>query len=251
MDIQYKDFFFDDALLNRYREQLYGSDQNGYVLLKDFIPPNVTEHIQRFWTEIINHELSHEKFSSKTYHYGDKNVYNFSQHQPPHYRAFHNFLWNYPDDEVTHQVAYLVMMLINQVERKPIYKEIFPQKIVQPKDDPVVGQSVSYRVVQTIQDHAVPEHKDYAKGDPDYFAPEKLQATLFLSQFGKDYQKGGMYFDKNTGERIKTGQELDIKAGDLLLWRYSNAHGVEGVESEDNELGFMRIIFPREFIYQK
>lgn len=38
---------------------------------------------------------------------------------------YFNFMWNYPADEITHQLS-LIMFMLNQIESKPVYKEFYP-----------------------------------------------------------------------------------------------------------------------------
>lgn len=253
MTLKYNDFLFSDDILNTYRKEIYHSQGNGFVVLRDFLPPQLAKHIQLYWSEIIDPNCLNKDWHYKKdreFFLGHPNVYKSAKNDEWDLRVFHNYVWNYPEDEVTHQVAYMVLNLINQIERRPIYWEFFPFRYGKmPKGETLIGQALSYRIIQTFNKSDIKEHKDYAEGDSHYVDPGKLNASLILSDYGKDYTGEGMIFTKNTGERLILNRDLDLKLGDLVIWRYCNTHGIRGVESEEGQLGFMRAIFPREFVH--
>ena len=76
-----------------------------------------------------------------------------------------------------------------------------------------------------------------------FFDPSRLQATLALSSPREDFNNGGFYLDIDGKEFFN--QDLDVEAGDLILWRYNLGHGVKNVAvNSKKDLGFMRIIYP-------
>jgi hypothetical protein len=88
---------------------------------------------------------------------------------------------------------------------------------------------------------------DYARRfEKNRYDPSRLQATLFLSEKGRDYASGGFRFETNQGKTIGFGDEIAVAPGDLVIWRYNNLHSVENVASASGQFGFMRIIYPPE-----
>ena len=43
---------------------------------------------------------------------------------------------------------------------------------------------------------------------------------------------------------VSFGTDVDIRSGDLLIWRYANLHGIENVNTAPGQFGFLRIIYP-------
>ena len=41
---------------------------------------------------------------------------------------------------------------------------------------------------------------------------------------------------------------MEIKAGDLVLWRYNNQHAVMNISSKAGQLGFLRVLHPPELL---
>ena len=100
-------------------------------------------------------------------------------------------------------------------------------------------------------DIEVQPHKDFSTEKYITEEPESqnyLQATLFLSDYGKDFTGRGFHFTTNQGEKIYPAQDLNLSSGDLMIWRYINQHGVEDTQTLEGGLGFMRIVFPHEDI---
>ncbi|MFQ5786602.1 MAG: hypothetical protein ACE5H1_01340, partial [Thermodesulfobacteriota bacterium] len=58
----------------------------------------------------------------------------------------------------------------------------------------------------------------------------------------------GCIFETNQGNDVVFGDDVLINPGDLVLWRYINQHSVQDISTEQDKLGFMRIIFPPEFM---
>ena len=44
-------------------------------------------------------------------------------------------------------------------------------------------------------------------------------------------------------KRSVSGKKV-AKAGDLIIWRYTNEHSVENISCSNDQSGFMRIIYP-------
>lgn len=252
MSINYSSFLLPESELNGIRKVLYSPTGDGFYVLKGFLPENIGQHIRRFWSEIIDTSCLNRSFCYKTrneFFFGHPNVYRVAKDDTHDVKVFHNYLWNYPHDEVTHQIAHMVISMINQLERKPIYHELHPMRYRSDEKDAFKGCMLSYRVIQTFNNATVPEHRDFGKDDPHNCFPEKLNATLILSEHGKDYGGEGMSFTTNAGRKLILNKDLQLTTGDLLLWRYANLHGVDGVKSEAGQKGFMRIIYPREGVY--
>lgn len=211
---------------NEIRRELYHSDGSGYYILSNYLNEKFTEHIVSFWAEYVKEQSFKPKGQI---YYGCPNYRTSNSNGVSYY----NFFWNSPVDEATQEVSFHIQQLRNQVMGRPTYFEL----------QPINGRSVSYRVVNTKQGSPVSPHRDWIG---DLFDYSRLQATLFLSEHGRDYSGNGLLFTLNNGTEISISQDLDIGRGDLLLWRYNNRHSVENVETNTNQIGFLRIIFPPE-----
>ena len=71
-----------------------------------------------------------------------------------------------------------------------------------------------------------------------------LQATLLLSDKGRDYHGTGFHMTTNRGDWVTFGDDVPATAGDLVIWRYANLHEVADITTEPGQFGFMRIIYP-------
>ncbi len=223
--------FLSDEDLRLVRMNLYHSESDGCHIFKNFLSPSYVTHIQAFWMSILPRGSSHSQLNSKD---------DFYQNCPNYFNqntfglTYYNFFWNLPVDEVTHDICLRVHMLRNYIEARPVSSELFPYS----------SRSCSYRIVQTISGEiVVPPHQDYLGSD---FDPRRLQATLFLSEHGKDYFGDGLHFMTNSGQEIVFGKNFPVQSGDLVLWRYNNLHGVRNVRTKSGQKGFLRIILPLE-----
>lgn len=240
MGITYLNSFPDTAEINAIRKELYRSDGPGYYVFKDYLTKEFVDHLLQFWTREIIPENTHTKIEQfkkeETFYQGCPNYY-----YPNNYgHAFYNYFWNKPVDEVSYAVSMQIQFLRNFVESKNFYTDIFP----------LTGRSYAYRVVITKGgSDIVGAHTDWLEKN---FDPSRLQATLILTKKGVDYEGTGMTLasnDKQT-EWVFDGN-LEVNPGDLVLWRYNNVHSVKDVSSKDDQLGFIRMIFPPERIFPK
>ncbi len=163
--------------------------------------------------------------------------------------GFVNHIWNRPVDDITYDAVAEAHRLRNLVEGNAL------QYGLASYDDHIL----QYRICRTVSDgQAVKPHADFMeeyRHDPlgDHgFAPHRCQLTLFLSDYGSDYQDGGFKFITNDDQKILFGRDEAVNSGDLIIWKYSNVHEVSSVRCINPDLGFARIIFPsidREVLY--
>ena len=131
----------------------------------------------------------------------------------------------------------------NFIEGKPVNKGLHEAS----------GVALQYRVCRTVSSgQVVKKHADFFeeyRRDPtgDHsFDPIKLQATVFLSDYGVDYRDGGFFlWDENFSTPRLFGRDISVNAGDLVFWRYSQSHEVRDVSVINSKLGFLRVIFPQ------
>lgn len=57
-------------------------------------------------------------------------------------------------------------------------------------------------------------------------------------------------FDTNDGRKIIFDTDVSVEPGDLVIWRYCNLHSVENITTTDAQIGFLRLLLPREVIYK-
>jgi len=220
----------------KYATELFG--EKNYVILKQFISAAAMQSLRSFWLKDGLDFYFADKIANK----------NVSQKSPPYMyygksvadKSYCVGVWNTPIDELSHEIMYQVAFVRNLLNGQPLYSS--------------VGWNCEwlqqYRVCRTVSGgEAVKKHADFMeeyRADPTGrhdFSPSRLQATLFLSQAGEDYESGGFYFDLN-GQEVFADQ-LGVLAGDLLIWRYNVKHGVKDVTVKgENEPGFLRIIYP-------
>ena len=135
-----------------------------------------------------------------------------------------------------------ITFLRSQIEGKLYASEIFP----------IAGRRcVIPRVVVTKAGENVLEpHSDYGLGeeDPKNVDLARLQCTLFLSEFGKDYEGSGFMIENNQNKVISIEKELEVSPGDLLVWKYSNQHSIDRITELESGYGFVRMLFPPELI---
>jgi hypothetical protein len=217
--------------------ELYHSGGPGYAIFPRFISPEDADHIVSFWSS-LDASVTHERFfGKKAFSVGCPNyAYGPDQHRN---LAYYNFLWNEPQDEMTYTIAFVVRMLRNRVEGRMPFGEIFPYS----------GHGGGYRItISRGGGTIVPPHQDWIG---ENFDPRRLQATLFLTERGRDYEGHGFTFRNNQGKDLEFGTDVPIDAGDLVLWRYNNLHSVRDVTTKPGDRGMVRMIFPPETIHPK
>lgn len=227
-----------------FRNELYHPDKPGYIILRNYVSPAIIKHLHQVWyhdpppagfmdTEPIEPKIVGQRPFAGYYN---------------RRTCYHNYFWNKPWDEVSHNICFAVNMLRNQLEQAQLYTNLAPNG----------KRLASYRVLISKSykegEIEVQPHNDFSTETYRIDEPESqhyLQATLFLSEHNIDYTGQGFFFTTNQGERLYPGSMLDIKAGDLMIWRYINRHGVDATQALPNGIGFMRIIFPNEDVNLK
>ena len=223
--------------LHPIRMELYHSGGPGYAIFPGFVSSDVADYLVSFWSS-PEVSRSYERFiGRKSFSVGCPNyVYGPDQYRN---QAFYNFLWNEPPDEMTYSITFVVRMLRNRVEGRMPFAEIFPY----------AGHGGTYRVSITRGGGTVVQpHQDWVG---EHFDPRRLQATLFLTEKGKDYDGPGFAFRNNQGKDLEFGTDVPIGAGDLVLWRYNNLHSVRDVTTKPGDRGMVRVIFSPETIYRR
>jgi hypothetical protein len=227
--------------LARLRHDLYHSTGPGYVIFPGFLDDRAVRHVQAIWPT-IDPARTHKVFWSKQ----DMSAAcsDFYTADDRGNRNFYNFTFNTPVDEVTWSASIFVHMLRNRLSGRSPFAELFP----------VSGRALSYRVVNTRNSTTwVKPHRDYMKNpgslDRNEYDLSRLQATLFLSEKGRDYSGTGFSLERNDGRIVIFGTDVPVKAGDLVIWRYNNLHAIENVSAAEGQLGFLRIIYPPEIMH--
>ena len=239
-DFTYEGMSLPQEALRDLRLALYHSKGSGYYVVRQFIDSGHVQHIRRLWSTIDPND-SHERFPGKRYIY--RNCPNYYAHDPHGNKTFYNFPWNAPLDQLTLALAVQVHVLRNFVTGRMPYTDLLGG------DNGIL----SYRVVITRNSQTwIAPHQDFVnyerrfeKGRHDL---TRLQATLFLSEKGLDYEGIGFKLECNDGHPVIFGSDVNMFPGDLVLWRHNNLHSVEDVHSNEGDIGFARMIFPVETI---
>lgn len=242
MEINFKSLRLPDQELIKIRKELYHSSAPGFYVFKKFIDAEFLKHMVDFWT---NENFEKSDFSTLTqidkknqFYMGCPNYF-----YPTKYgKAYYQYFWNSPVDEATMSVSFAIQQLRNNLQSYNNYHEFFP----------LSGNSCSYRVVFTFNgDKVVAPHTDWLE-PVELFKPERLQATLILTKKGVDYEGTGMWMESNDKKtKYIFDENLQVEPGDLVVWRYNNLHAVENVKTPEGKKGFIRMIFPPEFIFNR
>jgi hypothetical protein len=226
-----------DAELSRIRMQIYHSKGDGYYIFRNFVPPEVVRHMRSLWTTIDPSE-THHLFAGKE---------NFRAGCPDYYARyedgstiFYNFLYADPLDEVTREVGVCVHMLRNRISGRNAFSDMHGPRT-----------AVSYRVtINKNYENWIAPHRDFLdyerRMEKGQYDPSRLQATLFLSQKGEDYDGAAFSMARNDGREVVFGTDVPITPGDLVIWKYTNLHSVSQITTPPGKLGLLRIIFPIE-----
>ena len=155
---------------------------------------------------------------------------------------FYNFFWNKPAHELTYEIMYSSQLIRNSIESKFLHSEI----------SHLTGRCAEFRPQLSIDGNCknnsnisfISLHKDWDGPGEQWTDHKRIQVTLFLSDYEKDYYGDEFSFTTNFGEKLNFAKDTDVKAGDLVFWKYSNLHGVESVITEEGQFGFFRITMP-------
>lgn len=222
--------------VNEIRNAVYGD--KGFYVSKSFINNDIANAIAEGWTHNVKYWFS-DFIPNKEVEPGTPPYAYFRPGEDDF--AYCSHIWNDPIDERMHEIAYQAQILRNKIEGQPIYYGLHEAH----------GRALQYRVCRTVSSGVVvKKHADFFNefrhdptGNHD-FDPSRLQLTLMLSTYGKDYVNGGFkLFNKDNGHTL-FGRDIEITPGDLIIWRYSISHEVSDVEALNYDYGFLRVIFP-------
>lgn len=245
-NINNKQFCLSENELWDVRYKIYHTKGDGYFLFKNFIAEDLSKHLIDFWVHLLDPSISHVPFPGKEKaFYPDCPCY-FRGSPTSVHKIFYNPLWSIKNiDIVTNEIAASIINLRSQIEGKAFTRE----------STATPGQRCSIpRIVITRNgENILPPHSDYGFDEPDpkNIDLARVQATLFMSKYAVDYTGSGFEFTMNNGKKIQCERDLNIEPGDLLVWRYNNIHEISAIHSSDDQIGFVRMIFPPELIIRK
>jgi hypothetical protein len=223
--------------ISEVRKSIYST--KGFWIVRNFLPQNDLKAIQDCWTSDIAFDFS-DFIANREVKVGSP-PYLYNRPSPDDF-AYCTHIWNDPVDELLHSYAYQAQMIRNQVEGNPLYDGLHE----------TTGKALQYRVCRTTSSgKVVNKHADFFdefRKDPTgnhAFDPSRVQLTLMLSNFGKDYSQGGFKLWLNEHAPSLFGEDIPSQAGDLIVWRYSIPHEVSDVVVHNETLGFLRVIFPQ------
>jgi hypothetical protein len=235
MSYTYTQLSLADTELDPIRSALYEPSGPGYFIFKSFISPAQTDAMVRFWSAATQSGFA--PFVSKFGIFDGCPNYRLDRGNGQ--LSYFNFFWNKPADELTYSIALSMQMLRNRIEGKPLFREIYPLQ----------QRSASFRIVISARGrNIVSPHRDWLGNN---FDPLRTQMTLFLTEKGVDYDGNAFLFETNQGQKISFGTDVKVQPGDLIVWRYNNEHSIDVVESSPDQHGFMRMIFPPEYVYRR
>lgn len=219
------------------RKSIYGG--KGFSIFRNFLPIQDLKAIQDCWTSDISFEFS-DFIPNRDVTVGCP-AYLYNRPSPKDF-AYCTHIWNEPIDDLLHSYAYQAQMIRNQVEGNPLYQGLHEMS----------GKALQYRVCRTVSSGTVVnKHADFFdefRKDPtgDHaFDPSRVQLTLILSEYGKDYTGGGFKLWLDEDKPMLFGEDIIVNAGDLIAWRYTVPHEVSDVVVQNATYGFLRVIFPQ------
>lgn len=225
-----------DELL-KIRREIYS--KKGFYIFKNFIAENDLNILVENWTSDIAFSFS-DFVPNKDVKPGTDPYAYFRPSEKDF--AYCTQIWNKPLDDLMHSYVYQAQFIRNKIEGNPIFLGLHES----------TGKALQYRVCRTVSSGPIvnkhadffDEHRNDPTGD-HLFDPSKVQLTLFLSNFDKDYKDGGFKLWLDDTKPTLFGDEVNVDAGDLVVWRYSIPHEVSNVTCIDPKIGFLRVIFPQ------
>lgn len=215
------------------RQRLYDGE---HFIQKAFINPTEIDQLRniitykkllksiRYFDAVNNKKV---RITTPTYWYGDYETRNYTI-------CFNSWSAN---PEIITDLIFRVQILRNLFEEKPFYTGFEPEAEWRPQ----LRMCLSHNTQESVR-----KHRDFTEDNrvdptgPHTYRPEALQATLSITDYGKDYSGVGFYLCEKSGIE----RSVRIKAGDLIIWPYNAWHGVKSVFSTEEQFGFGRIIFP-------
>jgi SAM-dependent methyltransferase len=223
------------ADLGRIREAIYLG--GGYHVVRNYLTPSQVEHIVWFWQTHHNARIKTYN-KSKLLYQGCPDMSQLADDKDRHF----NFFWNKPLDMFTYSTAWRLQALRNQVEGNPPGQDFLPHYMSYLVEKG--GRCISsYRVSTTRQNGAVDAHIDWPMNHA------RVQLSLMLTSHGEDY-RGGFLLNESFrgGKLVNLCEKENLRAGDLVVFRYSQEHGVSNIQAAPGKLGFSRILMPHETI---
>lgn len=211
------------------REDIYLGP--GYHVIRGFLTPYQARHLVDFWS--AHHNRRVRKFNKVAHPFPGCPDYSVLDEDG---RTHHLFLWNRTRDPFTGSVAWELQALRNRIEGHPAHKDFLPFF----RDEARTLRAVSCRIAGTRQGGGLGLHRDFPRDHA------RIQMSLQLTGWGQDYEDGGLLFRKRGGDLVLLNREEGLRAGDLLLFRYSNEHAVAPIRSGAGQRGHWRILMPLE-----
>ncbi len=217
------------------REAIYRGP--GYYVIRNFLDAQQAAYLLQFWQSHHNPVIDpYDKWDQL--YLGCPDSSTLSAEVDRHY----NFFWNPPLDMFSYTTGWRLQALRNRIEGNPPNKDFLPH-FQRYRKDPNGYYGASYRVTLTKYGAEVPRHVDYPLDHA------RVQLSLALTSYGDDYT-GGFYLENGLlgGEPINLCAKEQLRAGDLLIFRYFQPHGVYPIATRDNQPGYARILMPPEAI---
>jgi len=212
-------------------KQLYGND--GFVIIKRFMKPKDVQYLV-------------DKYSNKNYMEQIKRINKTKQTDPNNY---HNFLMTYfyknkksNYDKTIFKYIKRAYNLRNKVmlqQESDLYMLQYCQKY---NLDPN-----NLKKLRNHQfGHSFARIAWYRNGEgqiPHFDNPSEIQAIIFLTQKGKDYDSGGLVIHNDDGTKVDVDSIMG--KGDLVLLNsYKKYHEVKPVKCKKNQIGRMHLFIP-------
>lgn len=212
---------FEKININAIKENLFAPNSKGYYWLENFLEASEVINLLNFYNKNL---IESKKFIDKNFIYRGCPPYStFSKNK----NTLVVFPWNENVDKTVCNIFNAIANLKNKCEDDKYNSLNF---------------AMSMRFVDSFNlAEDVPLHQDYIQNLED---ESRIQASLFLSEPGLDFDSSGGFYFKNSSEEIYPHNELRKVSGSLLLFKYRLPHGVKNIVKLNRTNGFCRVIFP-------
>ena len=274
---------YNNSELIKRRREIFHSKGLGYSIFRNYLNAKQIDHLRTVWqSEIVlkNYVLG----SKNDIKFGCNNFKVITKNNSVNSSTMMNFLWNKSTDTLTEEICinannirnilsgrdlnygtvkkegpFLNYRIVNTQSGTPVlphrdWAGKYDGKVEIQKNQYLASlnglsdemKNILHSQMYEWMDDYSYDMKELKMKQKFQYDPSRLQATIILSKFEKDFSGDAFIFQNNRGEIHKIIQHEELIPGDLLIFKYLNIHSVENILCNENQNGFLRIILPQE-----
>jgi hypothetical protein len=200
-----------DDVIDRIRRE---RDDKGYIL-RGFFDPDILDNIREYCHE---YSLAESPTGNIDYYEGVENHYKildrgYEGGRPEFRRLFQHFMWNEAGTPEIESIGKSLVHARNRIAELDMNMAL----------DTDTGYYTSYSAVH------YPSGKGFLGPHGDH-EDQMFEVILLLTEYGEDYEKGGLYFFDDDGEHHFVDPQTE--KGDLVLAPASNFHGTYRIDPD-------------------